>query len=128
MRDRRGGRWEGILQKVDKTLQKRDDTLQKRNETLQASYTVEAAGVMAVILITLMILLNEAFHVRAETAGAFQVHEAAEQERHEIAYQEESEVTGKGSGLRWGLDLTVGVFRPEESLRMWSLAERKGQK
>ena len=49
-----------------------------------ASYTIEAAGVMAVVLFTMMVLLNQAFHVHAETTGCFIVHETVERERHKI--------------------------------------------
>ncbi len=88
-----------------------------------ASYTVEAAGVMAVVLFTVMFLLNQAFHIRAETVGKFLLHEAVERKRHEIAHADESEISDSSSGLRWSLEITVPVFRPEESLRMWSLME-----
>lgn len=90
---------------------------------LAGSYTVETAGVMAVVLFTVMILLNQAFHVRAETVGKFTVHEAVERERHEIAYRDRREITKQEKGMRWGIELTAPVFCPEESLRMWSLAE-----
>lgn len=90
---------------------------------LAGSYTVETAGVMAVVLFTVMILLNQAFHVRAETVGKFTVHEAVERERHEIAYRDRREITKQERGMRWGIELTSPVFCPEESLRMWSLAE-----
>jgi len=92
-----------------------------RRISLPGSYTVETAGVMAVVLFTLMILLDQAFHVRAETVGEFAVHEAVERERHEIAHSEEKEISRQNSGMRWSIDLTIPVFRPEESLRMWSL-------
>lgn len=96
-----------------------------RKRTLPGSYTVEAAGVMAVVLFTVMILLNQAFHMRAETVGVFSLHETVERERHEIEHIEEKEINRKERGMRWSLDLTVPVFRPEESLRLWSLAEEK---
>lgn len=88
-----------------------------------ASYTVETAGVMAVILLVVMILLNQAFHVRGETVGKFVVHQDVERERHLIENQDEQEITRQSQGIRWSLELTAPVFRPENSLRMWSLAE-----
>lgn len=97
----------------------------RRKRTLPGSYTVEAAGVMAVVLFTIMVLLNQAFHVRAETVGVFSVHETAERERHALEYLGEKTINRRGSGMRWSLDLTVPVFRPEESLRLWSLMEEK---
>lgn len=93
------------------------------NRGIDAGYTVEAAGVMAVIFFVMMILLNQAFHVRAETVGKFALHETVEEERHQIDNQDEAEITRQSQGVRWSLELSVPVFRPETSLRMWSLAE-----
>ena len=45
---------------------------------IRASYTVEAAGVMAVVFFVMMILINQAFHVHGETVGCFRVHEEVE--------------------------------------------------
>lgn len=90
---------------------------------VRASYTVEAAGVMAVVLFTMMVLLNQAFHVHAETTGCFTVHEEVERERHKIENKDESEVTRQAQGIRWSLELTASVFSPEDAIRMWSLAE-----
>jgi hypothetical protein len=88
-----------------------------------ASYTVEAAGVMAIIFFVIMILLNQAFHVRGETVGKFVLHEEVERARHQIENKDEQEIIRRSQGIRWGLELTVPIFRPENSLRMWSLAE-----
>ena len=88
-----------------------------------ASYTIEAAGVMAVVLFTKMVLLNQAFHVHAETTGCFIVHETVERERHKIENQDEPEITRQAQGVRWSLELTASVFCPEELMRMWSLVE-----
>lgn len=90
-----------------------------------ASYTVEAAGVMAAVFFTMMILLDQAFHMRAETVGGFEVHREVERERHAIENADEAEIAREGGGMRWGVKITSPVFRPEESLRMWSLAEKK---
>lgn len=92
---------------------------------LKASYTVEAAGVMAVLLFTVMILMNQAFHIRAETVGCFQVHEEVEKVRHEIAHSGEKEITRSDQGMRWSLEVTSPVFRPEEVIRMWGMLEEK---
>ena len=90
---------------------------------VRASYTVEAAGVMAVVLFAMMVLLNQAFHVHAETAGCFTVHEEVERERHKIENKDESEISRQAQGIRWSLELTASVFSPEDVIRMWSLAE-----
>lgn len=78
---------------------------------------------MAVVFLTIMVLLNQAFHVRAETVGNFSVHEAVEHERHSIRNADKQEITRQGQGMRWSVEITAPVFRPEESLRMWSLLE-----
>lgn len=90
---------------------------------VRASYTIEAAGVMAAVFLAVMVLLNQAFHIRSETVGNFVVHEAVERERHKIENQDELEITRQAQGMRWSIELTTPVFCPENSLRMWSLAE-----
>ena len=87
---------------------------------IRASYTVEAAGIMAVVFFVIMILLNQGFHVHGETVGCFRVHEEVEWEALDM---DEEEITRQGQGMRWSLELTAPVFRPEEALRMWSLLE-----
>ncbi|MCI8363008.1 MAG: hypothetical protein HFJ41_07875, partial [Clostridia bacterium] len=90
---------------------------EKRNKDISASYTVEAAGVMAIVLFSIMVLLNQSFHVRAETVGKFSVHEEVERERHAISNADNKEVTRQAQGMRWGLEVTAPIFRPEKSLR-----------
>ena len=106
--------------KVEKKGAAREFWLVRR---VPASYTVEAAGIMAAVLFTMMILLDQAFHMRAETVGNFSLHERIERERHAIENVEEGEISGREQGQRWSLEITSPVFRPEESLRMWSLPE-----
>jgi hypothetical protein len=91
---------------------------------VQGSYTVETAGVMAVILFTIMILFNTAFHLRVETVGEFEVHELVEKERHAVESIREEEISHQAEGQRWSLEVTAPVYRPEDSLRLWSLAEQ----
>lgn len=90
---------------------------------LRASYTVEAAGVMATVFFIIMILMNQAFRLHAETVGYFALHETVERERHLVENKKESEVVKYADGTGWNLEITAPVFRPEDSLRMWSLAE-----
>lgn len=85
--------------------------------------TVEAAGVMAVVLTTLMILMGQAMSWSARSAGSFVLHETVERERHLIEHAEENQVKERAEGNNWGLEITAPVFRPEKMLRMWSLAE-----
>ena len=56
---------------------------------IRASYTVEAAGIMAVVFFVIMILLNQGFHVHGETVGCFRVHEEVEWERHKALDMDE---------------------------------------
>lgn len=90
---------------------------------LAASYTVEAAGVMATVFFIIMILMNQAFRLHGETVGYFALHETVERERHAVENKKEAKVTRRADGNGWELEITAPVFRPENSLRMWSLAE-----
>lgn len=94
-----------------------------RGTGLEAAYTVEAAGVMAVVLFTVMILINQAFRIHAETTGYFALHEVVERERHAVENRDEAEIVRQAEGSHWSLEITAPVYRPENSLRLWSLAE-----
>lgn len=94
-----------------------------RRNSVRAGYTVEAAGVMALVLFTVMILINQAFRIHGETARAFALHEKVEQDRHRIEHVKEREITMEAQTRDWSLEITAPVFRPEEMLRLWSLAE-----
>lgn len=90
---------------------------------LNAAYTVEAAGVMSVVLLTVMLLLNTAFHLHREVVASMKLHTSVEQVRHAVSSAGESEIhmqADTGEGI---LSITAPVFRPEDSLRMWSLLE-----
>ncbi len=90
---------------------------------LPGSYTVEAAGVFSIVLFTVLILLTEAFAVRAEAEGKLSVHEEVEYERHLIANIGEKEISRSKKGQNWSISVTLPVFRPEDSLRRWSVLE-----
>lgn len=94
-----------------------------KSRSLKASYTVEATGVMTIIFFVVMILVNRALLVHAETVGNFRLHQTVERERHAIENIEDGEITQQMNGRSWGLEITAEVFRPEKNLRMWSLAE-----
>ncbi len=96
-----------------------------QKKELPAGYTVEAAGVMSVVLFTIMVLIGQAFQIRAETSGAFALHEAVEQKRHAVEQIEEQEITMETQGSNWQLEITAPVFRPEDDLRAWSLVEER---
>lgn len=90
---------------------------------LQASYTVETAGVMSLVLLTIMILINQAFRLHEETKSIFALHESVERARHEICNIEKQQICGKAGGVGWKIEITAPVFRPEEALRLWSLTK-----
>lgn len=92
-------------------------------EGLKASYTIEAAGVMAAIGFCMLVLLSQAFRFEAESRGGFQLHEAVERERHALENRDQKEIRKKAAGNFWDLEICAPVFRPENSLRLWSLAE-----
>ena len=81
---------------------------------LQASMTVEAAGVMVVVLTTLMILMGQAMNWSARAAGNFALHETVERERHRIEHAEEEQIKSRRKE-------TTGSWR----LRRRSFARKK---
>ena len=95
----------------------------QKKKGLRASMTVEAAGVMAAVLVTLMVLMGQAMSWSARTAGNFRLHETVERERHQIEHDQEERIQRRADGSNWNLEISAPVFRPEKSLRMWSLAE-----
>lgn len=95
----------------------------KESGGLSASYTVEAAGVMSVVLFTIMILMGQALRLSGETRGMFQLHEQVERVRHEPEHKDDRRISVQSGGNGWNLEITAPVFRPENFLRIWSLAE-----
>ena len=89
----------------------------------RASAPVEAAGVLSVVLLSIMVLMSEAMRLRGETVGGFLLHEQVERERHLPENYGEKKIHRQAEGRGWNADNTVSVFRPENSLRMWSLGE-----
>lgn len=94
-----------------------------KEKRLCASITVEAAGVMAVVLFTIMVLMGQAMSWSARAAGMFALHETVERERHQIEHAEERIIKRQAEGNGWNLEISAPVFRPETALRMWSLVE-----
>ncbi len=92
-------------------------------QRVTASYTVEAAGVFSIVLFTVFILFSEAFAIRAEAEGKLSVYEEVEYERHLIANSGDKEISRDKEGKGWSISVTQPVFRPENSLRKWSLLE-----
>ncbi len=85
--------------------------------------TVEAAGVMAAVLVTLMVLMGQVMSWSARAAGNFRLHETVERERHQIEHDQENRIQRQADGSDWNLEISAPVFRPENLLRMWSLVE-----
>lgn len=98
----------------------------RMRKRLKAGYTVEAAGVMSAVLLTVMILLSSAFRIHNEVLEAMKLHTSVEQARHGINATEEKEVRMQVETGSKTLMITAPVFRPEDSLRMWSLLEGEG--
>lgn len=90
---------------------------------LNGAYTVEAAGVMSAVLLTILVLLSSAFQIHREILAVMRLHTSVERERHAVSSVDEDEVSmevNTGNGM---LVISAPVFRPENSLRMWSLLE-----
>lgn len=106
-------------------LEKRQRRAGWLDQGLCAGYTVEAAGVMAVVFFTIMVLIGQAFRIHAETTGVFLLHESVERTRHAIESIDEREITMDAQGRDWSRTITAPVFRPENTLRAWCLTEEK---
>lgn len=90
---------------------------------LKSGYTVEAAGVMSAVLLTIMILLTAAFRIHKEVWGSMRLHTMVEQERHAVSSIDKTEIYMQAEAGEKVLTIIAPVFRPENSLRMWSLLE-----
>lgn len=90
---------------------------------LNGAYTVEAAGVMSAVLLTILVLLSSAFHIHREILAVMRLHTSVERERHAVSSVNEDEVSMEVNTGNGTLVISAPVFRPENSLRMWSLLE-----
>lgn len=115
------------------------------NKRLKASYTIEAAYVMAVVLLSLAAMILAAYQIHDETAGAMAVQQAVEKLTHLEEEDRERDIpvrnvylkdaydiwieadainiTGKGTGRSWKLEITTKKYDPERFLRLVSMAE-----
>lgn len=121
---------------------------------LPGSLTVEAACVMAMVLLAVSVMIHQAARVHDKTAGAMGLHEAVEKGRHEkVADLDEivsavlehmgnpmtfsqyeaqlerhgSHITGRGQGGNWFYEIEGKQFRPETFLRRITLIENLGE-
>lgn len=90
---------------------------------LNAGYTVEAAGVMAAVLFTMMIILRAAFSLQTEVSQMMRVHRLVEEDRHAGHNKEKKRVEKSGREGGFYVTISAPVFRPENSLRQWSIME-----
>jgi len=90
---------------------------------LRAAYTVEATGIMAAVFFTVMLIIRAAFSLNAEVVGIMELHRNVEVERHAVCNIGEAEIVRWDQGNGWSMKITAPVFRPEKSLRKWSLVE-----
>lgn len=121
---------------------------------LKGSFTVEAAGVMAVILFGIGTVITEAGRIHDQVSGAMTVHEAAEKARHEknmdlgemeaffqrnkglrlrmkgdrLSLGKEGKwIRAKGRAENWEKEVRLRRFRPETFLRKITLIEKLGE-
>lgn len=126
-----------------------------KKRELRGSLTVEAAGVMAVVLLSLGTMLQAAGWLHDETKGAMILHEMTEKYRHEkellaeearqdlrdrgdfwmtfsdygIELEEKGKrLEGRGRGGKWEKRISAEAFRPETFLRKITLIEGLGEK
>ena len=65
-----------------------------REKTLKGSLTVEAAWIMAMVLLSIAVMLQQACRIHDETKAAMGLHEALEKGRHGSAKELEASASG----------------------------------
>lgn len=78
---------------------------------------------MSAVLLTIMILLTAAFRIHKEVWESMRLHITVEQERHAVSSIDKTEIYMQAEAGEKELTIIAPVFRPENSLRMWSLLE-----
>lgn len=121
---------------------------------LKGSFTLEAAGVMAVILFGTGTIITEAGRIHDQVSEAMTVHEAAEKVCHEknmdlgeaeaffhrnrglrlrmkddrLSLREEGKwICAAGRAENWEKEIRIRRFRPETFLRKITLIEKLGE-
>ena len=114
-----------------------------KGKTLKGSLTVEAAWIMAMVLLSILVMLQQAGRIHDEAKAAMGMHEAVEKGRHGSVKELEASVSGaqehmgrllffpdcnliikeKGRGGKWKREIEAGRFRPETFLRKITLIE-----
>lgn len=120
---------------------------------MRGSLTVEAACVMAAVLLAASVMIHEAGRIHDETKGSMNLHEAVEKGRHErymdiaeiqagaeeamglrmilpsyhiFLSRRNGRIQGKGQGGGWSREIEGREFRPERFLRQITLIEDLG--
>lgn len=123
------------------------------HKALKGSFTVEAACVMAMVLLALSVLIQQSWRIHDESVAAMGLHEAVEKGRHGTARELDSTaegvqghmgrlmafsscsltldgngtyVYGKCHGGKWSREIEAAVFRPEIFMRKITLIEGLG--
>lgn len=78
---------------------------------------------MAVVLFTVMIILRAAFSLQAEVSQIMKIHQMVEEERHAIINKDKQQIEKAWQGIGFNIKISAPVFRPEKSLRQWSIME-----
>ncbi|WP_027642017.1 hypothetical protein [Enterocloster clostridioformis] len=121
-----------------------------KGKTLKGSLTVEAAWIMAMVLLSILVMLQQAGRIHDEAKAAMGLHEAVEKGRHGSVKELEASVSGaqehmgrllffpdcnliikekgqriygEGRGGKWKREIEAGRFRPETFLRKITLIE-----
>lgn len=121
-----------------------------KEKALKGSLTVEAAWIMAMVLLSISVMLQQASRIHDETKAAMGLHEAVEKSRHgsgkeldasasgarehmgrlmffpdcSLAIKEKGQrIYGEGRGGKWKREIEAGRFRPETFLRKITLIE-----
>ena len=119
-----------------------------KEKTLKASLTVEAAWIMAMVLLSVSVMLQQAARIHDETKAAMGLHEALEKGRSakeleasasgaqehlgrlmffpdcDLAIKEKGQrIYGVSRDGKWKREIEAGRFRPETFLRKITLIE-----
>lgn len=115
----------------------------KGGRRVSGSYTVEAAWVTAVVILSVVTAIQAAYGLRGRVVGAMVLHEAVETARHEKGLaagevqarfertglrlelrDQGRNIDGTAKGGRWEAEIQGTRFRPEEFLRKITLLEQ----
>ena len=118
----------------------------RKIQRLPGSYTVEAAWVLAVVVLTVASIIQFGYRLRGQTVAGIMLQEAVEVARHEKTLEAKDverlfsgtsvvvsldenggAVEGKAKFGRWELEIEGHRFQPEAFLRKVTLLEQLGE-